>query len=176
MIGHLLCWERHERDGTWYAWVSWVQSTGDPVRHRHQVVSVRAAGVRRLENPEAYKNVPRRASAATAISGRGPQPHKHASRPNFALHSPFLSMPGQVAGVVLELTAEGAELVNRGSRMAGVRGRRSIKGQPGNAADRRLNQRVMQPRRKRRVYQVITGSTGWLRGEVIIIPAQLSVS
>ena len=21
-IGHLLCWERHERDGTWYAWVS----------------------------------------------------------------------------------------------------------------------------------------------------------
>jgi hypothetical protein len=20
VIGHLLCWERHERDGTWYAW------------------------------------------------------------------------------------------------------------------------------------------------------------
>ena len=54
-IGHLLCWERHERDGTWYAWVSWVQSTGDPVRHRHHVVSVRADGLRRLENPEAYQ-------------------------------------------------------------------------------------------------------------------------
>jgi hypothetical protein len=59
-IGHLLCWERHERDGTWYAWVSWVQSTGDPARHRHHVVSVRADGVRRLENQEAYRNVPRR--------------------------------------------------------------------------------------------------------------------
>ena len=23
VIGHLLCWESHERDGTWYAWVSW---------------------------------------------------------------------------------------------------------------------------------------------------------
>jgi len=60
VIGHLLCWERHARDGTWYAWVSWVQSTGDPVRHRHHVVSVRADGIRRLENPEAYKGVPRR--------------------------------------------------------------------------------------------------------------------
>lgn len=59
-IGHLLCWERHERDGIWYAWVSWVQSTGDPVRHRHRVVSVRADGVRRLESSEAHKNVPRR--------------------------------------------------------------------------------------------------------------------
>jgi hypothetical protein len=59
-IGHLLCWEKHERDGTWHAWVSWVQSTGDPVRHRHHVVSVRAEAVRRLENPEAYKSVPRR--------------------------------------------------------------------------------------------------------------------
>jgi len=28
--------------------------------HRHRVVSVRADGVRRLENPEAYKDVPRR--------------------------------------------------------------------------------------------------------------------
>ncbi len=59
-IGHLLCWEQHERDGTWHAWVSWVQSTGDPVRHRHRVVSVRAESVRRLENPDAYTNVPRR--------------------------------------------------------------------------------------------------------------------
>jgi hypothetical protein len=59
-IGHLLCWEQHERDGSWYAWVSWVQSTGDPVRHRHHVVSVRADAVRRLENPASYEAVPRR--------------------------------------------------------------------------------------------------------------------
>ena len=36
------------------------KSTGNPVRHRHHVVSVRADGIRRLENPEAYKGVPRR--------------------------------------------------------------------------------------------------------------------
>ena len=59
-IGHLLCWEKHERDGSWYAWVSWVQSTGDPARHRHHVVSVRADAIRRLENPDAYAQVPRR--------------------------------------------------------------------------------------------------------------------
>ena len=59
-VAHLLCWERHERDGSWHAWVSWVQSTGDPVRHRHHVVSVRAETVRRLENPDAYARVPRR--------------------------------------------------------------------------------------------------------------------
>ena len=59
-IGHLLCWEKNERDGSWYAWVSWVQSTGDPVRHRHHVVSVRAEAVQRLENPDAYARVPRR--------------------------------------------------------------------------------------------------------------------
>ena len=57
---HLLCWEQHERDGSWYAWVSWIQSTGNPVRHRHHVVSVRADAVRRLENPDAYARVPRR--------------------------------------------------------------------------------------------------------------------
>ncbi len=59
-IGHLLCWELHERDRSWYAWVSWVQSTGDPVRHRHHVVSVRAQTVQPLENPDAYARVPRR--------------------------------------------------------------------------------------------------------------------
>ena len=59
-VGHLLCWERHERDQTWHAWISWVQSTGDPLRHRHHVVSVRAETVRPLEDAEAYKDVPRR--------------------------------------------------------------------------------------------------------------------
>ncbi len=59
-VAHLLCWEQHERDGSWHAWVSWVQSTGDPVRHRHHVVSVRAGTVRRLEDPDAYARVRRR--------------------------------------------------------------------------------------------------------------------
>jgi len=59
-VGHLLCWERHERDGSWHAWVSWVQSSGDPVRHRHLVVTMPAAAVRPLEHPGAYQHVPRR--------------------------------------------------------------------------------------------------------------------
>jgi len=61
-VGHLLCWEQHERDGSWHAWVSTirVQSTGDPVRHRHHVASMRADGIRRLESPEANESVPRR--------------------------------------------------------------------------------------------------------------------
>jgi hypothetical protein len=77
VIGHLLCWERHERDGTWYAWVSWVQSTGEPVRHRRHVVSVRAVGVRPLENPEAYKNVPRRTLGRDGHIRPWTHPHKH---------------------------------------------------------------------------------------------------
>jgi hypothetical protein len=24
VAGHLLAWERHERDGSWWAWVSWI--------------------------------------------------------------------------------------------------------------------------------------------------------
>jgi len=58
MVGHLLAWERHERDGSWWAWVSWVQESGG--RHRHKVVQVRAASLRPLEAPEAYRAVPRR--------------------------------------------------------------------------------------------------------------------
>ena len=41
-----------------------VQSTRDPVEHRHHVVSVRAEAVRRLENPAAYSRVPRRVVAS----------------------------------------------------------------------------------------------------------------
>jgi hypothetical protein len=59
-VGHLLCWERHERDGSWHAWISWVHSTGDPVRHRHMIVCVRAGALRPIEDPEAYTDVPRR--------------------------------------------------------------------------------------------------------------------
>jgi hypothetical protein len=58
IVGHLLAWERHERDGSWWAWVSWVQESGG--RHHHKVVQVRASSLRPLEPPEAYNAVPRR--------------------------------------------------------------------------------------------------------------------
>jgi hypothetical protein len=60
IVAHLLCWELRERDGSWSAWVSWVQSTGTPVRHRHKVVTVRAGALSPLEAPDAYLQVPRR--------------------------------------------------------------------------------------------------------------------
>ena len=59
MPGHLLARERHERDGSWWAWVSWVHEASD--RRDHKVVLVRAKSLRPLEPPEAYKAVPRRA-------------------------------------------------------------------------------------------------------------------
>jgi hypothetical protein len=58
LVGHLLAWERHERDGSWWAWVSWVQESGG--RHEHKVVQVRAGSLRPLEAPGAYKWVSRR--------------------------------------------------------------------------------------------------------------------
>jgi len=58
VVGRLLAWERHERDGSWWAWVSWIQESGG--RHHHKVVLVRAGSLRPLEPLEAYKAVPRR--------------------------------------------------------------------------------------------------------------------
>jgi hypothetical protein len=58
VVGHLLAWELHERDGSWHAWVSWVQQAGG--RHVHKVVDVRAGSLRPLEHPDAYSAVPRR--------------------------------------------------------------------------------------------------------------------
>jgi hypothetical protein len=47
-----------EVDGTWWAWVSWVHSSGGgPV---HKVVSVRAAGLEPLDDPARCEKVPRR--------------------------------------------------------------------------------------------------------------------
>jgi hypothetical protein len=63
-VAHLLCWELHDRDHSWWAWISWVQSTGDPVRHRHHVVAVPASSVRPIEPPAAYEHVPRRVFGA----------------------------------------------------------------------------------------------------------------
>jgi hypothetical protein len=58
MVGHLLAWEMHERDGSWHAWVSWVQQAGG--RYVHKVVDVRAGSLQPLETPDAYSAVPRR--------------------------------------------------------------------------------------------------------------------
>ena len=58
VTGHLLCWEKVEADGSWWAWVSWVHESGG--RMHHKVVQVRADTLRPLEPPEAYRQVPRR--------------------------------------------------------------------------------------------------------------------
>lgn len=57
VVGHLLAWELHEIDGSWTAWVSWVQKAGG--RHLHKIVNVGAATLRPLEGPESYERVPR---------------------------------------------------------------------------------------------------------------------
>jgi hypothetical protein len=58
IVAHLLAWELHEVSGDWHAWVMWVRvRRGEPFRH---VVAVPARGVRAVEQPEAYAQVPRR--------------------------------------------------------------------------------------------------------------------
>jgi hypothetical protein len=57
-VAYLLCWDQHELDGAWFAWVTWIMTTGN--RPRRHVVSLPAARVRPLEEPEAYRDVPRR--------------------------------------------------------------------------------------------------------------------
>ena len=68
MVGHLLAWEMHEHDGTWHAWVSWIQQTGG--RHVHKVVDVRAGSLQPLEPPDAYSAVPRRVRGSDGNSQR----------------------------------------------------------------------------------------------------------
>ena len=64
-MGHLLAWEMHERDGSWHAWVSWIQQSGG--RHVHKVVDVRAGSLRPLEHPDAYSSVPRRVRSSDGL-------------------------------------------------------------------------------------------------------------
>ena len=57
-VGHLLAWELNETNGSWQAWISWVQrASGRPVQ---KIVNVSAAGLQPLEEPERYSRVPRR--------------------------------------------------------------------------------------------------------------------
>jgi hypothetical protein len=65
MVGHLLAWEMHEHDGTWHAWVSWIQQAGG--RHVHKVVDVRAGSLQPLESPDAYSAVPRRVRGSDGL-------------------------------------------------------------------------------------------------------------
>jgi hypothetical protein len=69
IVGHLLAWEQHELDGSWWAWVSWVQESGG--RHLHKVVQVRAGSLRPLEPPEAYKcaGLPAHQPGGASMSG-----------------------------------------------------------------------------------------------------------
>ncbi len=64
-VAHLLAWEMHECDGSWQAWVSWVQRAGSgPV---HKVVSVQASVLQPLEEPEVYSSVPRRVRGSDGV-------------------------------------------------------------------------------------------------------------
>jgi hypothetical protein len=58
MARHLLAWQQHERDGSWWAWVSWIYEAGG--RRHHKVVLMLADSLRPLKPPEACKTVPRR--------------------------------------------------------------------------------------------------------------------
>jgi hypothetical protein len=69
MAGHLLAWERHERDSSWWARVSWIHKTGG--RSDHKVVLLRAHTLRPLEPPEAYKAAPRRVRGLDGRSAVG---------------------------------------------------------------------------------------------------------
>jgi hypothetical protein len=102
MAGHLLCWERHQVDGSWWAWVSWVQHAGG--RHVHKVVTVRASSLRPLE-PQMPTGMCRGGSSdGTAVSGqRHPEPHIRAVVPaggavNRAGRPRVLSQPGYRRG------------------------------------------------------------------------------
>ena len=74
IVGHLLAWERHERDGSWWAWVSWVHEAGG--RRDHKVVQVRAGSLRPLEPPGGLQ-----AGATAGTRPRRAQPPRLADDP-----------------------------------------------------------------------------------------------
>jgi TrwC relaxase len=49
----MLAWERHERDGSWWAWVSWVHESGGC--RDHKVVLVRAGVDGKWRAPDSYR-------------------------------------------------------------------------------------------------------------------------
>ena len=69
---HLLIRERSEADGTWQAWVSWVQQTGG--RRVPNVAQILAGGLRPRGLPEACQQVPGRVCAAVLSRSAIPAP------------------------------------------------------------------------------------------------------
>lgn len=65
VVAYLLAWEQHERDGAWWAWVTWPRIRGGRA-YRH-VTTVRAAAVRRIEEADVYANVPRRVLGSDGV-------------------------------------------------------------------------------------------------------------
>ena len=79
---YLLCWELIEVTGEWWCWLTWIRERrGSPYRH---VACVPAGSVQPIEQPEAYRAVPRRVrgrngviqpwrpgAARNRLSGRG---------------------------------------------------------------------------------------------------------
>lgn len=61
--GLLLAWVRFERSGEWAEWqaiVSWIRSTGvNETKYQRITPIIRAAGLRPMEQREAYQAVPR---------------------------------------------------------------------------------------------------------------------
>jgi hypothetical protein len=96
VVGHLLAWEMHERDGSWHAWVSWVQQSG--ARHVHKVVAVRAGSLRPLEHPDAYSAVPRRVRGSDGLirpwSGEAGLTRRRRRQPRLRLRRRPLPRPG----------------------------------------------------------------------------------
>ena len=74
--GHLLCWEKVEADGSWWAWVSWAHESGGRVHHK--VVQVRAdtlgpaGATRRLQRRAAAGARPGRADPGCELTGSQP--------------------------------------------------------------------------------------------------------
>jgi hypothetical protein len=71
-VGHLLCGERHDRDGSWQAWVPGVQESGS--RPVHKLVCVPSGSVTQLESPDACRKVPRRVRGEDGQIRAGPNP------------------------------------------------------------------------------------------------------
>ncbi len=85
IVAYLLCWEQHEPDGSWHAWVTWIRYRAEvPFRH---VVAVRAGHVRPLQRPDAYREVPRRIVGAD-LQIRAWPARRGASRPPEASRRP----------------------------------------------------------------------------------------
>ena len=104
IVAYLLCWEQHEPDGSWHAWVTWIRYRAEvPFRH---VVAVEPATCARCRGRMPTGRFPGGSSAPTCRSGRG-----HAARRFPAAGSEREAGP--------TLTRRSRELVRRRRRSGG---------------------------------------------------------